>query len=257
MFFEISKFLDFIIIAPLTWMTILFIVAFVTKKKKLRRGCFIAAIAIFLIFTDMPLADWAGRQATKSVNAPHMNMKKPYKAALVMGGFAEMDNRNGMMKYSEFTDRLWEAVRLWRAGHVQRIVISGDCSSNIDSEGYSTAGLFLNYMESLGIPRFVFILEQRALNTRQNATYCKQIVDTMHIRNSDCLLITSAIHMPRTLRCFAKVGMPLDYYPVGQFDSPAHYCHLDFYPKWEAAIKWERIINEWIGRMVYRMVGYN
>ena len=48
-----------------------------------------------------------------------------------MGGFASMNRETGQMRYEQDrADRLWEAVRLWRNGTIEKILITGDGSYN-------------------------------------------------------------------------------------------------------------------------------
>ena len=91
-----------------------------------------------------------------------ISVGKQYKLAIVMGGFASMNRNTGQMQYElDRADRIWEAVRLWKKGVVERILITGDPTSIIQKDGTSTKELFLNYMEELGVPRSVFLLEQQ------------------------------------------------------------------------------------------------
>ncbi len=76
------------------------------------------------------------------------------------------------------------------------------------------------------------------------------------ITDKECLLITSATHIERSLKCFAKVRLHPDYYAVNIYDAPTNINHRSFYPSWDAAVKWQELMNEWIGDIVYKMMGY-
>ena len=80
-----------------------------------------------------------------------------------MGGFSDVDTVNKTLNYMESSGRLWEVVRLYKKGEVDKILISGDRCTICPK-------LFYNYMRELGIPDSVFILERKARNTRENAT---------------------------------------------------------------------------------------
>ena len=64
MFFVVSKILK-IFLLPLTWIVILFVLAYFVKNKKWRRGLFIAALTVLLVFTDKPLLQWAQYMTTR------------------------------------------------------------------------------------------------------------------------------------------------------------------------------------------------
>lgn len=227
------------------------------KQKRWRRACLISCAVVFIVFTNCLLGDYVKYQTVKKYSGLVIDSSRHYKVAIVMGGFASMNKRTGQMRYTEdCADRLWEAVRLWKKGQVGAILITGDPTSFVQEDGSSTEELFINYMEELGIPRTAFILEQRSRNTRENAMFTKEILDTRQITDKECLLITSATHMKRSLKCFAKVGVYPDYLPVNTYDPPANINHRAFYPDWKAAVEWQELLNEWIGDWAYSLMGY-
>ena len=256
MFFEISKLLN-LFISPITWIILLLLGTFLFKKKKLRKTCLVCSIAVFVVFTNHLLVDYVKYQTVKKYNAIQINPKKKYQVAIVMGGFASMNTVTGMMQYQQNrADRLWEAVRLWKSDVVDFILITGDPTSFIDEDGTTTAPLFLNYMGGMGVPRDVFILEQRAKNTHENAEYSVAILQNLNVKDTQCLLITSATHMERSLKCFASVEWHPDFYPVNTYAKLNKVNHRAFYPSWEAAVKWQELFNEWIGNCIYQLMGY-
>lgn len=256
MFFELSKLLT-LFLSPISWCVLLLIGAFLFKNKRRRKGCLIGCIAVFLVFTNHLFIDYVKYQTVKEYSAVRIDTTKQYKIAIVMGGFASMNKETGQMRYEQDrADRLWEAVRLWRKGKAERILITGDPTSVIQADGSSTAELFLTYMEEMGVPREALVLEQQARNSRENAIYTAEVLNGSGVRDSECVLITSATHMGRSLKCFAKAGMHPDFLPVNTYDKPTNINHRAFYPDWEAAVKWQELINEWMGDAVYRIMGY-
>lgn len=256
MFFEISKLLN-IFISPVTWVILLLVASFLLKKERVKRFCRYASLAVFLLFSNGLLFEWLKYQTVKESCVVPPDTTRTYKVAIVMGGFAYINKETRQMRYEQDrADRLWEAVRLWKLGRVEKILITGDPSSVIRPDGSSTADLFLSYMQEMGVLKDAFVLEQHALNTRQNALYTSKILKDMNIQDRDCLLITSATHMERSLKCFAKEELFPDYYPVNVYDKPEQISHRSFYPSWEVAVKWQELINEWIGNAVYELMGY-
>lgn len=258
MFFEISKFLRFLLVSPISWMAFLMVVTLWVKRKRGRRILLGVAATVFLVFTNNLLVDYVQfRQTRQYVHTASLPEGKTWRVAIVMGGFGSMNRETGQMTYVEDrADRLWEAVRLYREGRVRQILITGDPTSIIQDDGSSTAELFLRYMEQLGVDREAFILEQQARNTRQNAVNTAMLLKQKGIEGRECLLITSATHMDRSVRCFAKVGVWPDVMAVNLPTLPSHINHRAFYPEWAAALKWETLLNEKIGDLAYRLMGY-
>lgn len=256
MFFELSKLLN-LFLSPISWIILLLIGVFLIKNRSRRKGCLISCIVVFALFTNTLLVDYVKYQTVRKYNTPSFNTTKIYKLAIVMGGFASINQETGQMRYEQDrADRLWEAVRLWKEGKVERILITGDPTSITQPDGSSTAKLFLNYMEKIGVPPEAFVLEQQARNTQENAAYTAQMLKEMKLQDKDCLLVTSVTHMERSLKCFAKQERHPDYLSVNTYDRPTNINHRAFYPEWKAAMKWQELMNEWIGDLTYRMMGY-
>lgn len=256
MFFELSKLLN-ICFSPITWIIALLILSFLLKKKILKRICLSGSIGLFVLSTNTRLVDYVKYCTVKEYTCTRLDTTRHYKTGIVMGGFATMNKETGQMKYEQDrADRLWEAIRLWKQGYIENILITGDPTSVIDDDGNSTAELFLKYMEQLGICRDAFILEQQARNTRENALYTIKILKEKGIADKECLLITSATHIKRSVKCFAKEGVRPDIYTVNTYDPPGKIGHRDFYPDWRAAVEWQELLNEWIGDIAYKIAGY-
>ena len=180
-----------------------------------------------------------------------------FSMAIVMGGFGDMNPETGQFQGNQKADRLWETLRLYKNGKINRILITGDATIIINNDGTSTARQFLDYMNDFGIADSVFVLEQKARNTHENAVYTKAILEGMNISPDSCLLVTSAEHIDRSLKCFAKEGVKLDWYATGIEAKPTgRFSIRALYPSWETMIKWQSLFNEWIGDVAYKMMRY-
>lgn len=257
MFFEISKFLYVFVTSPISWLIILLVIGYLFRKRKaVKLSCWISALVLFLLMGNGSIYEYVRYNAFKQYNKAELK-KGHYKVAIVMGGFSGINKETGQLNYVEGrADRLWEAVRLYKNKKVDNILITGDGSTMIDGNGECTADLFLQYMSSLGVPDSVFILEQKARNTRQNAVNSVKMLNNMHISDKDCLLVTSVEHIGRSLKCFAKEGFYPDWYAVSLYSKPSSFSHRSLYPDWGVMVKWQRLFNEWIGNMTYRIMGY-
>lgn len=254
MFFVISKILKFLVF-PLTWIFALFILSYFVKKKKWRKGLFIAAIVVLLVFSNKPLLQWAQYLTTKQYSQQQLP-KKCYKVALVMGGYGAMNENTGQMHYiDDRGERLWEPIRLYHSGYVEKILITGDNSIAIDAEGNGTADSFLKFMHGLGVYEHDIILEQKARNTIENATFTIAILDSLQYKPEDCLLVTSATHLKRSLACFESEGWKVDGYAVNIYPK-SHPKLYQFIPNWKTITEWQELLNEWVGNIIYSIVGY-
>ncbi len=80
-----------------------------------------------------------------------------------------------------------------------------------------------------------------------------EIESTEYKRERD--VYASAIHMKRSVACFACECFYPDYYSVDTHQGIRNTAR-SFYPDWKTACTWQAIFNEWIGLMVYRIMGY-
>lgn len=258
MFFVISKVLKFLIM-PFSWAIGLLIATyFVRKHKGWKRGLFIAAIVILLVFTCRPLLQVAQYQRTKAY-ATLLPPKPHYKAAIVLGGFGRRMDATTVqfVPFRDRSPRLFEAIRLQRMGVVDKILITGDECIAADKKGNTTAHLFLQYMQQLGIADSSILLEQHARNTRENATFSIAILDSLNIPADSCLLITSASHTSRSLACFQAQGWNVDCYATNIYPKPQGLTWNNYLPSGQTIIDWEELINEYLGEQIYKIVGYN
>ena len=254
MFFAISKILK-VFLLPLTWIFLLFLLSYWLKNKKSRKRCFVAAIIIMVVFSNKPLLQWSQYMTTKQYS--HQKLPtKCYKVAVVMGGYGSMDTASMQVSYLDDRGaRLWEAIRLYDAGIVDKIMISGDATINVNDEGHGTADAFKEFMADLGIHNGDLILEQHARNTRENATYSTAMLDSLGYKPEQCLLISSATHIKRSLASFESCGWTLDAYATNIYPKP-HPKFINFIPNWKTLTDWHELLNEWFGSLVYKIVGY-
>jgi uncharacterized SAM-binding protein YcdF (DUF218 family) len=85
----------------------------------------------------------------------------------------------------------------------------------------------------------------------ENASYIAKIIKNNQEKS---LLITSAIHMRRAKMCFSKNNIKVDEFTT---DNTSSGILLTFdyllIPNAVALKKWEFLIHEWIGFIVYRI----
>ena len=63
----------------------------------------------------------------------------------------------------------------------------------------------MDFLTDLGVPQQAVLLENKSLNTIQNAIFSKAFLKTHGLKS--ILLVTSASHMPRSMAAFRHVGM--------------------------------------------------
>lgn len=109
-------------------------------------------------------------------------------------------------------------------------------------------------LRALGVPDSALILEEKSLNTYQNAVYCAQAMKSAGLRTA--LLVTSALHLPRSLAVARAAGIEAlpaatDFQVTAASNKP-----LRWFPSAEALQRSTYALHEWMGMLVYRWRGW-
>jgi uncharacterized SAM-binding protein YcdF (DUF218 family) len=109
----------------------------------------------------------------------------------------------------------------------------------------------------MGVPDSVIQVENRTRNTYESAVEVKKLLSKSAYQDKDCLLVTSAFHMRRSLACYRKAGLNPTPFSTDFFSHPR-----DFYPdtlivpQLDALQLWHKLVKEWTGMLAYKIAGY-
>ena len=274
MFFLLSKTLD-AFLSPLTWALLLVALSLHAGRARsvealhpgkrtfwpkpgtrLRRGAdrlSRAALPVTLVGLLVFSLEPTSNTLLRSLEADAPRTQKPgftYDAVIVLGGLVEdRTDSHGAVAYNENVERLLGAYDVLARNEARFAILSGGSWANEVAEADTLA----NELERFGIDRSRLIVEGRSRNTRENALYSAEIVRARGF--SSVLLVTSAFHMQRSLRCFDQVGLTVDALPVDYKSyDPARYSG-SFIPRSKSLYESSYAIRELAGRVVYRLTG--
>jgi uncharacterized SAM-binding protein YcdF (DUF218 family) len=156
---------------------------------------------------------------------------------------------------SDSVDRVYKAAQLYRAGKARMVIVTAG-NQPWSLSPWAEADLVRDLLVEWGVPEDAIFLEGSSRNTRENAIFSKNLIDSINCETS--LLVTSAAHMPRAVAAFQAVGVSItpvstDVRVVDKGLPPA----MDFLPSAAALAMTSEAIREWIGAAVYRMQGWN
>lgn len=253
MFFILSKILVYFLY-PFTWLLGLFVTSFFVKNLKKKKWLFRIMLIIFLFFSNSLIFDsvinlW--ESPAKSID----DIQSKYDYGVVLGGMITVDFKNDKIVPQISIDRLMQTTVLYKKGYIKKIFISGGSGSMIDSTSES---IYLReYLIDIGIPSQDILYEANSRNTHENAveTYKELCTDSVQPK---ILLITSAFHMRRAKACFKKIGFKnIDTFPTTNFHGTfRHDFYYLFVPEVGIMSKWNFLIKEWVGYVVYDIIGY-
>ena len=159
------------------------------------------------------------------------------------------------VELSDTVDRVFKTAQLYRAGKV-RFVIATAGNQPWSLSPWAEADLIRDLLVEWGVPKEAIFLEGSSRNTRENAVYSKNVIDSIHCETA--LLVTSAAHMPRAMAAFQAVGVSI--VPVStdvRVVDAGLPVAMDFLPNAGALAMTSEAIREWIGSAVYRLQGWN
>jgi uncharacterized SAM-binding protein YcdF (DUF218 family) len=258
MFFALSKIIDFILL-PICWIFILLLICVLSKYQKIRKRSLVAVLIILTLFSN----PWFVNQLYLSYEQPTISLSKNenYTWGIVLGGGMirpSEDNQTDKINVGETADRFIQPILLYKAGKIKKILITGGNTSigkiKVD-KGHETLDV-KKLMIDLGVKPEDIYIETKARNTRENAIYSAQLLKK-YLKTEEILLITSAMHMPRSIRCFTKAGFKIKAYPVDKKGSFNESGILDLItPSDYNLSKTSQLIREISGLIIYKIMGY-
>ena len=177
----------------------------------------------------------------------------PSDAIVVLGGAFSHRSDRPYPNASAAVDRYWHAARLFHAGKAPRVIVSGGRSPG-RGLGMTEAEAGRLFLIDLGVSPEAVVVEPKALTTRGNAVQVAALLGQQELDR--ILLVTSALHMRRSVAAFRAVG--LDPVPVAtDFEVSSGELRLrDFLPSAAALAGSTRAVHEWVGYWVYWWRGW-
>lgn len=173
---------------------------------------------------------------------------------IVLGGAfeTEVTTARGGIELNQAADRFVEALRLALLYPNARILVSGgDGSLSGAYEGDAAASV--RFFQAFGLSPDRLVMETTSRNTDENAQNSRQILADNGLSN--CLLITSAFHMPRSVGLFRKAGLAVTPWPTDFRTTGKAALGFDFTQPTLNAQQMATATREWVGLVAYRFLG--
>jgi len=233
-----------LLLKPLTWILILFIIAMITKNSKRQKRLLIVSILILIFFSN----PFIFRAISTKYEAKPINLSNTYSAGIVLGGFVYIEN--GEARFSRACDRFIQAALLYKKGIIKKIIFSGGSGNTLE-------GAFIKqeFMD-LGIPANDIYVDPYARNTHENAINTSRMCDSLQLKGP-FVVITSAIHVPRVRKLFEKRGMNIVPYSSDFIASNKADNFWENYiiPSTFVLYNWDSLLKEVAGLVVYKILG--
>ncbi|GAB4124796.1 MAG: hypothetical protein OHK0045_02500 [Raineya sp.] len=237
---------------PLTWILACLLLSVFLKKASKKKRFFRIGLGLLLFFTN-PFFINEGLLAWE-IPPTKINALAKYDVGIILTGISNAQKEPKDRLYlNKGGDRLIHTLQLYKMGKIKKILISGGHFFENDiHEGKEIK----NILVLAGVAESDIILEDKSLNTRENALFSAQILKEKFPAQS-YLLITSAFHLRRAKACFERVGIrvetfSVDFYSQNRSWLPSHWLA----PNEKSLYYWYVLIHEIVGYAVYKALGY-
>lgn len=254
MFFILSKTLNFLVL-PLTMVVVCFVSAVLIKRQPWKRRFFWFGFALLLFFSNDFIANSVMR--AWEIDAKPFSSLSPRKLGIVLTGtthsFMQPDDR---VYFKRGADRVTHTIQLYKLGLIEKILVSGGTGRLLKTDE-PEADKYKAVLVMAGIPERDIWLENETRNTYESAVAVRKLLDSLHYRVEDCLLITSAFHMRRSLACYRKAGLDIESFSTDFYGlQDKFFLTSVILPSIEGFIIWEKLLKEWTGIVAYKLAGY-
>lgn len=227
------------------------------KRPRFCKFCLWSAIAVLLLGGNRWVARWISTPLEWQVQAP--NPIPQADAIVVLGGAIEPKEwPRRTVEISDAGDRILYGFELFRQGKARLILCSGGQGERGVRE-FSEAEDMRTMLQSLGAPANAILVETTSLNTRENAANSRPLIKAAGIKR--LLLVTSAVHMPRSLEAFKRelpdveiIPAPTDYAFTRLSELNFKTAIEGFIPSGKHISELEATLHEYIGLLYYRLI---
>jgi len=263
MFVFLSKLLP-LFIYPLGLSCLLLMAALIALWQRPKWAAPLMAGALIILLLGS--SGWVSKSLVRSLewqNIPTAELPQAEAIIVLGGGVKAALPPRPWVELGEAGDRIIYASRLYRQGKAPLLVLSG---GRVDWKGGGSpeSADMAEIAQTMGVPASAILQDPDSHNTYQNAVNVRQILDAKGIKGS-VLLVTSAMHMTRSLLIFQRLGIkviaaPTDF-QITQQNIAASQSNglafaLDLLPDTYYLHQSTKALKEYIGLIVYRLRGW-
>ena len=247
--FVLKQFLKQIVLPPIPWLLALLVVLVFWRRTWARKLLFVTVCGIFILHSG-PIGHWL-RYPLEASHPPLLNPQdaEPYDAIIVLTGGSIP--AGGLAPFPTIDEhmfrRLDEAWRLYKI-HPKPIVVSGG-HVNPFTPDRDENKIARGYLLRWGVPQHHVLGEARSRDTFESAVEVAKILQQRGWKRY--LLVTSAVHMPRSMLAFSSTA-PEPIAAPGDFTLREwRLSPLDFAPTASAARNIALTLHEYVGLLNY------
>jgi uncharacterized SAM-binding protein YcdF (DUF218 family) len=211
MFLLLSKLLP-ILVYPASLAGILLVLGLRARSRETRNRLIAAAALVLWVLGN----SWVAEGLVRSLEWRYLPQTEypPADAIVILGGVTSpADFPRATAEIGSGGDRLLYGAALYQQGLAPVIVLTGGNLPWTDAVTDSTDEM-RELLVQIGVPEAAILTEDRSTNTYENAVFTRELVEPLGMDR--IILVTSALHMPRSVPLFENQGFevtpaPTDY----------------------------------------------
>jgi uncharacterized SAM-binding protein YcdF (DUF218 family) len=263
MFVFLSKFLP-LFVYPLGLTCVLLVIALLVRTGSRWLKILVGA-ALALLWLGG--SDYVSTSLVRSLEWQHLPSENLPEAEMIVvlgGGTGSAQYPREIVELSGAADRMFYASWLYHQGVAPRLLLTGGNIPWLGVQETKSAENMAFVMQMLGVPEQVLLLETASLNTFENAVFSKAILDQEGV--SRIVLVTSAMHMPRSVKIFEAQGFDVIPAPTDFAVSQAGWDRLwkpdlvtqifHVLPNVDNLSATTLALKEYLGMLVYSLRGW-
>jgi len=233
--------------------------AFARARKRLSRACFWLGIGVIFVCGN----GWLVGTLAKNLEWRYLPLVPVPEADAILvlsGGILGRIPPRPTVEVADAGDRVIYGAYLYRQHKAPRII----CTGNVATGGVAprpAAQDMAEFLEMLGVGREAIITEIESENTHEHAKNLYPLLQRQHIKR--VLLVTSAMHMPRSVATFRRLCPEVQFIPAPtdfrctQSSPTAWYRGLTgFIPTPSHLVGFSEVMHEYLGMAYYSMRGW-
>lgn len=263
MFVFLSKFLP-LFVYPLGLACLFLFAALIFRKhERWFRTAVLIALAVLLIGSNR-FVSYSLARSLEWRYLPSEELPSADAIVLLGGGTGSAQYPRPMVDLNSAGDRVIYAGALYKEGKAPHILLSGGTISWLGSSSSTPAEDMAQIMDLMDIPQDVLWLQEKSQNTYEDALYSAEILQKHGIDR--VILVTSAMHMPRSVKLFEHQGIEVIPAPTDFGVTQSGWAELTqgnpldllvmYMPSVSSLSQTTSVLKEYFGLFVYHLRGW-
>ena len=264
MFVYLSKLLPlFIYPLGLCFFILLLALLLLKKKPKWTFSLVLAALAVIFLAGNR----WVSYGLARSLEWRYLPAEQMPEAEVIVvlgGGTESADYPRPGAEVNAAGDRMLYAGSLYKSGAASHLLLSGGNLDFSQARGSTPAEEMQQILHLMEIPADAIWLQDQSQNTYEDALYSAEMLHEKGI--TEIILVTSAMHMPRSVALFEKQGLhvipaPTDFTITeknwqAQMQLKPDLLLLNLIPNSSSLSLTTNVFKEYLGMTIYRLRGW-